>query len=326
MAAATRVRPETDGVHNCGPDTPHRMRVVGYLRGPSELGLDCDKPMRVLCQSGSCAYATEWACGAGRSDRCRPCAARYRRRVATIAFSGVQTRLGTGYAFLLTTTAQSERGAHCMKKGCEVLDGLCRHKLCRCTPVGGVDLADWNTACGKRWNTFRTRLKKAYPSIEFFRGVEVQKRGALHLHVMIWCADDLMPALNWIKGAAMDVGFGHSTDLRPCAPGSRREAAYCAKYVTKSNGHRDRCPWRQYVEHPNRETGEILSGYSGRATYRTWSASRGYGVKMRDVKATDAAHARVKAEIEAALTDALVSGQRLHGMGESPAVEPAAPG
>jgi hypothetical protein len=189
-------------------------------------------------------------------------------------------RPSTGFLYLLTVTAPGER-AHALPGG----------KRCPCTPVGGVDLAEWNASHSRRWNHLRTNLRRDHEGLQFMRGVEVQARGALHDHAMIWSPTPLdLPA---VRLRAMAAGFGHSVDLAPCAPGSRKAAYYVSKYVTKATDARARVPWAADVV--NLRTGEVTRGrVDGR--YRTWSCSRDWGLRMVDVRARARAYAQGKAE------------------------------
>lgn len=255
------------------------MCVVGYLLGPRPAWLECDRPLRVVCRG--CDYETRWACSGHRASRCKPCAARYRRRVGRVAESG--TKRTTGYQYLLTLTAPGKE----------------RHKLpdgswCPCTPAGGVDLARWNASHSARWNVVRGALRRDHPSLEFFRGVEVQGRGALHDHAMVWSETPLRRAE--VRAVAMRAGFGHSVDVAPAPPGSKRAAYYVSKYVTKAADSRRDVPW--WGETVDHETGEVSEGVvAGR--YRTWSMSRQWGSTMSMVRreARDWINAR-NAELE----------------------------
>lgn len=276
VAAASTVRTELHAVTFCADDTGHRLQVLGYVRGPRPAGVDCESPLRVVC--GRCDYRTVWQCQGHRESRCRPCAARYRRRVRAVADSGM--RRAVGYLYLLTLTAPGRR-AHRLPDGTP----------CRCTPEGGVELASWNTSHSRRWNHFRTRLRQAHPELQFFRGVEVQQRGALHDHAMVWSAEPL--SLAFLRTLAMDAGFGHSVDLAPCEPGSRKAAYYVSKYVTKATDKREDVPW--LGELVNFATGEVTEGLvPGR--YRTWSMSREWGDTMAQVRAVAAEYARRKSD------------------------------
>lgn len=280
--------------HPC--EDGHRLKPVRYWRGASPI--DCAKPLRVECQR--CDYVTQWGCGTSRESRCKPCAGRYRRRIRSIAFSGTIKREG-GYRYLLTLSAPSDLGAHCMKPGCHVRDGRCAHAMCPCTPVGGVDLAEWNAGHQACWNRFRTTLRREHPSVEFMRGVEVQDgkrggtaRGALHDHVIVWSAEPL--DVKQLRAWAMRAGYGHSVDLAEFQPGTRRAAYYVSKYVTKSADERAEVPWAGDVV--DLASGEVTRGQV-EARYRTWSQSQDWGDSMVTVRAAAAVYARAKREEEA---------------------------
>lgn len=288
MAAAATVGRDLHGVHHCSPDVGHRMLVLGYLRGPRPAGVDCERPLRVVCRG--CDYTTAWACSGHRESRCRPCSARYRRRVRSVAESGLaaggRAEPGTAaglpgrtYLYLLTLTAPGD-DVHTYAGG---------RLVCPCTPAGGVDLASWNASHSGRWNHFRTRLRQAHPSVEFFRGVEVQDRGALHDHALVRSSTPL--GVKQLREMAMAAGFGHSVDLAPVVPGSKQCAYYVSKYVTKATDLRDDVPWLGEVVDP--ETGEVTMAEVP-ARYRTWSMSREWGSTMAAVRAEAAVYARAK--------------------------------
>ncbi len=261
------------------------MRVVGYLRGPAPAGVECQKPLRWMCDY--CRATTVRACRGGRESVCRPCAARYRRRVRAVAHSGMVApgRQGVGFFYLLTVTAPGD-SLHRLPNGEE----------CPCTPPGGVDLAEWNASHSRRWNHLRTSLRRDHPGLQFMRGVEVQGRGALHDHAMVWSPTPLkLPA---VRARAIAAGFGHSVDLAPCVPGSRKAAYYVSKYVTKATDSRESVPWAADVVDVT--TGEVTrKSVPGR--YRTWSMSRDWGIRMADVVAEARAYAQSMAERDRAV-------------------------
>jgi hypothetical protein len=284
VAAAPTVRDDLHAVRLCAGG--HALRVVGYLRGPRPAGLDCLSPLRVVCKH--CDYATAWACGGHRESRCRPCASRYRRRVRAVAHSGfAPARRPSGYLYLLTVTAPGAQ-QHSLPGGA----------LCSCTPPGGVDLARWNASHSARWNRLRTAMRRDVPELQYFRGVEVQKRGALHDHAMVWSPVPLSKTR--LRSLAMAAGFGHELDLADCVPGSKKAAYYVSKYVTKATDSRDLVPWiGQVIDY---ETGEVTEGLvPGR--YRTWSMSREWGLTMRDVRAEASVYARAKEAARVAALD-----------------------
>ncbi len=176
-------------------------------------------------------------------------------------------------------------------------------EVCECTPSGGVDLAAWNASHSARWNHLRTLLRREYPGIVYFRGVEVQERGALHDHFMAFNPHGEVSAAT-VRRLAIRAGFGHSVDVAPCVAGSRKAAYYVSKYVTKACDSRADVPW--LGQRVNTDTGEVTVGLvPGR--YRTWSCSREWGSTMADVRAAAAVYARRKAAeaSDRALADAV---------------------
>lgn len=262
-----------------GPDAPRSVQEVtqgvccgdgcgvlhtGYLRSGRVAGLDCDQPVRVV---RGCGAVEVWKCSNHRESRCVPCSWTYRRRLSRIAEAGTRQ---TGYMYLLTLTAPGD-GLHVDQHG----------EVCPCTPAEGVDLGEWNASAASRWNLLRTRLRAQHQDLQYLRAVEVQKRGALHLHVIVWSPDPLDKLQ--LRRLAIGYGFGHSLDLSPITPGSRKHAYYVAKYVTKACDQRENVPWA--ADLLDRSTGEIRR-VDALATYRTWSASQGWGLTMKEIRAT----------------------------------------
>jgi hypothetical protein len=205
---------------------------------------------------------------------------------------------------MLTLTAPGDR-LHRLPDGSE----------CPCTPAGGVDLASWNASHSRRWNHFRTVIRQDEPGLQFFRGVEVQARGALHDHALIWSPTPLR--LSELRALAIRAGFGHSVDLAPIEAGSRKCAYYVSKYVTKATDSRDLVPWLAEVYDPL--TGEITSEViAGR--YRTWSMSREWGSTMTAVRRASAAYADLKRAEQASrdLEMALATVAEVLGCGPEP--------
>ena len=256
------------------------LRQRGYLRGPRVRGLDCDRPLMLVM---SCGHWWVKACGNHRESQCVPCSWKYRRRLVRIAESGCNRP--DGYLYMLTLTAPG-RELHRMPSG----------DVCPCTPDGGVDLAVWNPSASARWNRLRTDLRRDTPELQYLRAVEVQKRGALHLHVLVWSPVPLDQAA--LRRSAIHYGFGHELDLAPVEPGSRRYAYYVSKYVTKACDQREDVPWT--VDQLDTETGEIRPSRTV-AGYRTWSASQRWGLTMSALKAVSAAQARRRASVLAAV-------------------------
>ncbi len=255
------------------------MFVVGYVSRAGRdgrayarrlLGMPgdvCETPLVAQCRR--CDRSEVWSCGNHRESKCRPCAKRYQRRLRRIAEAGMMARAG-GYLYMLTMTAPGASGHVDPSTG----------TWCRCTPEHGVDLARWNASHSARWNRFRTALKRNLPELQYIRGIEVQRRGALHDHAVVWSPVPLR--LRELRQLAIDAGFGHSMTLQRSQPGSRKFAWYVSKYITKACDQRDSVPW--LTDLVDDVTGELTEG-PGPARYRTWSMSRDWGMTMTDARA-----------------------------------------
>jgi hypothetical protein len=152
--------------------------------------------------------------------------------------------------------------------------------------VRDFNLAKWNASHSGRWNRFRTALKRQVPSLEFFRGIEDQKRGALHDHAMVWSPVPLTE--KGLKALALRAGFGHEIKA-PAVRSGNQAAYYVSKYITKATDARGVVPWWGLII--DYRTGEVIGEGLVPARYRTWSCSRGYGLTMAQVKAQGAAYA-----------------------------------
>lgn len=268
------------------PDGRHDPKVTGYLKGPRPSGVDCEKPLHVWCRR--CAAETVYHCQNHRESRCAPCASRYRRRLQRVADYGIRRREGQGSMGMLTLTAPSAK----RHRQWSVTNSRKRAD-CACGDALADGLGRWNATCAASWNHARTALVRAYPGLVFLRAVEVQKRGALHLHVIVWTPDPL--DLAEVQRLVLLAGFGCVLDWAPCEPGSRRAAYYVAKYVTKATDQRDDCPWE--VEEASPWTGELRT-HSVPARYRTWSASQAWGLTMREVRAVISRAAAQRATVD----------------------------
>jgi hypothetical protein len=129
-------------------------------------------------------------------------------------------------------------------------------------------------------------LRRDHPSLQFLRGVEVQERGVLHDHAIVWSATPL--SLKRVRELAIAAKFGHGVDLKPLPPGTRAAADYATKsvagYVTKACDARDRVPWWGTVQPLDVRTGEIDPEGIIDGRYRTWSCSREWGMTMAQVR------------------------------------------
>lgn len=219
----------------------------------------CERPRIRRCSA--CGFRCVVRCRSTKARTCNPCAESYRRRVHQVALSGMIV-LGRGEQAFLTLTAPGTEEHRDTRTG----------EPCPCTPPGGIAPGIWNARLPKRWNRFCQALRRLHGyRFEYFRAIETQRRGALHEHVLIVSPDPsrrLVLDVNAIRPLAIAHGYGHSIRLeRVSSIGGA--GSYVAKYVAKSADERAEVPW------VNEETGEVL-----RARYRTWSASRSWGLRM----------------------------------------------
>lgn len=285
----------------------HRWTVSGRWHLPVPA---CEDPLRLVCPR--CMEGRGIRCGTSRASRCEPCAATYRQRVAVVAGSGAQVM---GVSGLFVTVTAPGAAAHYHADG----------RRCRCTPEGGVDLATWNASASTRFNRFLQELsrkmgadiitfgldgkRRRVRGLTYFKAAEVQRRGALHFHIMIKRLDGAPGRLSrsLLRRVAVAHGFGHSVDVQRLEPG---HAQYVAKYVAKASNERADVPWagKSYEKPVNphhkvvRHLGEVVDSRTGEivgpatvalvttATYRTWSKARSWGRSMREVRADQQHH------------------------------------
>ena len=261
--------PASSSDHSAAPpSTGVRLAAAGCtcerpqwrFGGPAwgELHEACERPEWLVCLG--CDARTLKRCGRSSRVVCGPCSETYRRRVARVAHSGmVISREGDVYVLTLTAPGDARHRKP---------DG----EWCECTPEGGVDLARWNGSAGLRWSRFVDALRYRFGDVQFFKAAEVQTRGALHFHAPLVLEPGTVVKLSEVRALAIEHGFGHSVKLdRLPAGSSKRERAgwYVAKYVSKSSTDRESVPF------VDRRTGEV-----GPGRWRTWSASRRWGLTM----------------------------------------------
>jgi len=155
----------------------------------------------------------------------------------------------------------------------------------------GVDLATWNASIGKRWNWFVTDLRRE-PGVEleYFKATEVQRRGALHLHLAMRFRRPCRVGTSRLRELAMRWGFGHEITLVEMR--GEGGAWYVTKHVSEAADERSMVPWTS-TPTVNERTGEITPGPR---SYRTWTASRGWGETMAAVKREQVRWARAQFE------------------------------
>lgn len=255
------------------------MSPVGYLPRGTPRGVDCDRPLRVVCRVPSCGHAEQWACGASSESRCRPCSERTRRHYARVIETGL---IGApGFAYFLTLTAPS------LEPHRQWVQGTVKHRPeCSCWD-NGLTMGQWNRTESACWNRLRTSLARLVGGLAYAGAVEAQQRGSLHRHVVIRTSSPL--SAREVQGLALAAGYGCVLDLQEIksAAGMGR---YLSKYVTKS-ADRDRVPWEDV--RVNRSTGEVIVHTT--PTYRLRSQSQSWGCTMREVRSIASAQARARA-------------------------------
>lgn len=281
----------------------------------------CCNPKILQCRECFCFVAG--VCGSSDEDKCKPCEVKYRRRVRTVAREPLLVAR-PGSTIQLTITAPGAR-PHCLRHrsvrelvhvqpdGTEKYESICQcdftetdgtHEMCPCTVPGKMlnspdEIARWNLSAVARWNDFCTDIRRHIPqfrNFEYFKAVEPQERGAIHVHALIIAKqvlriDATVHAL--FRKYAILHGFGHQIDIQVIANGRDdkssiiKAARYVAKYVSKtlSDG-------RKKVLLPERSL--TTPGPNGKQRfysidrkkpyrYRAWTASRGWGMSLHRV-------------------------------------------
>ncbi len=179
---------------------------------------------------------------------------------------------------MLTVTAPGTTPGHQQVVPAQVYRRGMARPVCGCE--GSLDdrgVPGWNATTAARWNHLRTLIRRQYPGVEFIKGTEVQQRGALHIHVILWSPQPV--SVLTLQRLALQAGFGCSVDWAPAVPGSRRAAYYIAKYVTK-DAEPSSVPWDEDLV--DERTGEVTR--CTRAHFRPWTASRQWGLTMGEVR------------------------------------------
>lgn len=147
--------------------------------------------------------------------RCSACGPRWVKKTRAALLSGLREKNIEGHAAFLTVTAPGEDA------------GLPRY-----IPGLPVDEAieAWNEGAADRWNHLRTRLRQHWPRMEFFRVGELQKRGAIHYHILARNVAGL--TREKLSAIAVECGFGPVADVRPLRHAGGA-AAYLSKYFLK---------------------------------------------------------------------------------------------
>ncbi len=265
----------------------HAWRYGRTSRVPLD---DCTRPTVLHCQQ--CEAALRVKCRATREDKCQGCGKRHRRNVARVFRSGFSPDRPDGFFFVTLTAGGEADGLEWDRDRCGHSPGECSgDKGC---VVEAVPMAQWNASAPQRWSWFVTEMRRQLKRpLQFCGSWEVQARGALHRHVLVWCpgvtqrrfrAAVRLCSRRYDFGRQFDVQSIKGTDAREVA----RKAGYCAAYCTKGG---DR------AESLNMSTGEIKRG-----GYRPWSASRGWGQTMKAIREEQVAW--VQERLAAALSPA----------------------
>jgi hypothetical protein len=247
--------------------------VVGASLGSAG---NCEHPLAVVDDATGLNLVVV-RCKQRRSSRCAGCGERHRGDVARVGRSGW---LGweNVLAFFVTFTAPGVDVLPWDTRQCSHRPGVrCSGKIgCR---AALAELVPWNDSLGQRWSWMMTYIRRELPgvTVEFFKAVEPQRRGALHLHVMFRVDASVCPErfAAVMRLCAERWGFGPQTDIQTVMLVDEREVArragYCAKYAAKL-ADAD----RRFV---NPDSGEIVS-----LRCRAWSKSGKWGVSMRSIE------------------------------------------
>lgn len=286
---------------------------VGSLGDPSLRAGNCEQPGYLFCVR--CLAEGVMACGTSRRSRCVPCAGKYRTRVAQVFEQGIVLgqELGAGKVVGLTVTAPGNR-QHSMPSG----------DVCPCTPVGGIDVGEWNATFTARMNRVLEGIRRGEASplvdgkrqtipLSYAQAREPQDgkrrpdgigRYALHLHGALYRTDgqELELDIRLLRKLVMSHGFGHELKLKPLSPSAG--ARYFAKYVADASDIRDSVPY-----------GRDGLGRRRKATYRCWTTSRNWQVTMKVIRQQQRDH--WESMIAAAVAGSAQPGQPLDAYKES---------
>lgn len=265
------------------------MHVVGYVSSGERPRDDCDRPLRVVCES--CGEADYWRCD---SYGCGPCGEVKKRRLRRVIEDGSRGHVSSGLrGYFLTLTAPGTAEHLRWYQGKKPS----RRSACSCHEHG-QSKGRWNRQESACWNRLRTSLARDRV-VHFAGSVETQKRGALHRHVVLFVEEYLDH--QEVQELALAAGYGCVLDLEHLES-PEKAARYLSKYVAKSASERHVVPWT--AERVDTDTGEIYDVQVD-PTYRLWSASRRWGVTMKDVRAAAGRQARQRAMYLRELLDAL---------------------
>lgn len=279
---------------------------------------DCHDPISYYCEF--CNDRFVGVCNSQDSTQCAPCEGRWRVRVRTIA--RVPLLVAKKGSTLLVTLTAPGRQQHCLthtyldkktgqRRPSVRCEGLANPDLfhsdcvpCLCGEVGHrletrQDMRDWNHRIVRRFNDFITDLRRTLPQfrdVQYFRAIEPQKRGALHIHALLRLKrlavlDDATMAV--ILKLTLRHGFGHEVDVKRIGSGDLDQvqaARYVAKYVSKAKTGETRFAW-DYFKHCGADECSPTVMTVARRTHRRklprfWSCSRRWGLSYKAVMLT----------------------------------------
>lgn len=134
----------------------------------------CERPYRLVCLG--CDAVRLQRCARSSRVACAPCSATYRGRVRRIFESGYSDN-PLCRLYFVTLTAPGDRP--------HFIGGRKSGRVCPCTAPEGVNLAEWNATAGARFNRVIQYLRRELGDVQYAKAAEVQKRGALHFHVLV---------------------------------------------------------------------------------------------------------------------------------------------
>lgn len=241
---------------------------LGKLPRRRNDGEKCAFPTQLLIDD----VLIEGRCQSTRESKCLFCSRIHRENLRAVASSGFGSTeqdklLWTDFFTMTAPGIDQFPWVHHRKIG----EHICSGKN-GCRP-DEFAVAMWNEKAKQNWNWLMTALERRFRrKFQYFKSWELQERGLLHLHAI--CRhpgvshSDFETALREI---AEEWGFGEQIDAQEVTSATKsRTQAYLTKYVTKGSS---RALGFDY------ETGELRE-----ARYRPWSASRNWGLSMREAK------------------------------------------
>lgn len=227
----------------------------------------CQHPVRVMDSDGNVQYAR---CGNRRKAKCESCSYLAQgdyRKILKAGYDELEEAIDQYAFFLMTLTAPSFGAVHRVpKKGRSKVRCQCGcyHSAEKDEHLRGVavdfdsyrfdEVVQWNNHVGKLWNATNTKLKKLLPTMDYIKVAEWQKRGALHLHVILripradWhealvhskehqCSlvDDIQELVRTVVVEDRWIWGQKALDIREIKTASDRKQA--ARYLAKALGY-----------------------------------------------------------------------------------------